>query len=195
MASLSAIRLRPGDTVVGRAPICDLPIDEPSISRRHVRFRVHGDHCVLTDLGGRNGTFVNGEQVTEAEVRPAMPSSSAGFRSASITEPSSRSSSATATRSSTTGRRSSGPPRSGAITVADFKPSAALGTAAAAAGGDLAPARPGRHARNLLERIASVALNVLPVDRVFVLLMDQQGAEVLSRVSRARNNRPSPTPI
>ena len=61
--------LRPGDTVVGRAPICDLTIDDPSISRRHVRFRVHGDHGVLTDLGGRNGTFLNGEQVTEARVK------------------------------------------------------------------------------------------------------------------------------
>lgn len=62
-------QLRPGDTVIGRAPICDLTIDDPSISRRHVRLRVHGEHCVLTDLGGRNGTFLNGEQVTEAEVR------------------------------------------------------------------------------------------------------------------------------
>jgi adenylate cyclase len=65
---VSRHELRPGDTVVGRAPICDLIIDDPSISRRHVRFRVHGDHCVLTDLGGRNGTFLNGDQVTEAEV-------------------------------------------------------------------------------------------------------------------------------
>jgi adenylate cyclase len=60
--------LTPGDTVVGRAAVCDLTIDDPSISRRHVRFRIHGDHCVLTDLGGRNGTFVNGEQVSECEV-------------------------------------------------------------------------------------------------------------------------------
>ena len=62
--------LTPGDTVVGRATICDLAIDDPSISRRHVRFRVHGDHCILSDLGGRNGTFLNGEQVLEAEIHP-----------------------------------------------------------------------------------------------------------------------------
>jgi class 3 adenylate cyclase/pSer/pThr/pTyr-binding forkhead associated (FHA) protein len=29
---------------------------------------VHGDHCVIADLGGRNGTFVNGQPITEAEV-------------------------------------------------------------------------------------------------------------------------------
>jgi hypothetical protein len=60
--------LSAGDTVVGRAPVCDLAIDDPSISRRHARFRIHGDHCVVTDLGGRNGTFVDGQQVSEAEV-------------------------------------------------------------------------------------------------------------------------------
>src|SRR5688500_5680356 len=60
--------LVPGDTIVGRAAVADLAIDDPSISRRHARFRVHGDHCRLTDLGGRNGTFVNGEAVTEAEL-------------------------------------------------------------------------------------------------------------------------------
>src|SRR5262249_43736870 len=62
--------LTPGDTIVGRASICDLTIEDPSISRRHARFRFHGERCVLTDLGGRNGTFLNGEQVTEAQVHP-----------------------------------------------------------------------------------------------------------------------------
>ena len=60
--------LTPGDTVVGRAAVCDLAIDDPSISRRHARFRIHGDHCVVNDLGGRNGTFLDGEQISEAEV-------------------------------------------------------------------------------------------------------------------------------
>src|SRR5262249_26772319 len=58
-----------GDTVIGRAPVCDLAIDDPSISRRHAQIRVFGEHCRLTDLGGRNGTFVNGVAVTEADVK------------------------------------------------------------------------------------------------------------------------------
>jgi predicted component of type VI protein secretion system len=62
--------LATGDTTVGRSPVCDLVINDPSISRRHARFRVHGDHCLLTDLGGRNGTFLNGELVAESEVTP-----------------------------------------------------------------------------------------------------------------------------
>lgn len=62
--------LATGDTTVGRSPVCDLAIADPSISRRHARFRVHGDHCLLTDLGGRNGTFLNGEAVAEAQAEP-----------------------------------------------------------------------------------------------------------------------------
>jgi hypothetical protein len=60
--------LATGDTTVGRSALCDLVIADPSISRRHARFRVHGEHCLLTDLGGRNGTFVNGDLVSEVEV-------------------------------------------------------------------------------------------------------------------------------
>jgi pSer/pThr/pTyr-binding forkhead associated (FHA) protein len=62
--------LTTGDTIVGRSPVCDLIINDPSISRRHARFRVHGDHCLLSDLRGRNGTFLNGELVAEAELAP-----------------------------------------------------------------------------------------------------------------------------
>lgn len=60
--------LAAGDTVAGRAPVCDLVIDDPSISRRHARFRVHGPRCHLTELGGRNGTFINGKQIIEGEL-------------------------------------------------------------------------------------------------------------------------------
>lgn len=58
-----------GDTTVGRAPNCDLIIDDPSISRWHARFQVTGDRCTLTDVGSRNGTYRNGEPVTEGEIK------------------------------------------------------------------------------------------------------------------------------
>src|SRR5688572_30476764 len=182
--------LRPGDTVVGRAPICDLPIDEPSISRRHVRFRVHGDHCVLTDLGGRNGTFVNGEQVTEAEVK-AGDAVVLGRFPLRVDHGAVESLVFSDSHALVDGETSIvRPAAGGAITVADYRPSAAperLLRLLAEISHRLVPV--GTLA-NLLERIASVSLAVLPVDRVFVLLMDEQGGEVLARVSRARNNRP-----
>ena len=182
--------LRPGDTVVGRAPICDLAIDEPSISRRHVRFRVHGEHCVLTDLGGRNGTFLNGEQVTEAEVK-AGDAIVLGRFPLRLDHGAVESLVFSDSHALVQGAASIIRPASiGAIAVPDFRPEAPAGrlmklvselSRQLVAGGPLA---------NLLERIATVALDLLPVDRAFVLLLDEHGTEVLNRVSRARNNRP-----
>jgi adenylate cyclase len=182
--------LRPGDTVVGRAPICDLAIDEPSISRRHVRFRVHGDHCVLTDLGGRNGTFVNGEQVTEAEVKAgdaivlgrfplrvdhgALDSLVFSDSHALVEGEASIVRAATA----------------GALAVPDFHPAVDAERLMKTISEVSRQLVPGGPVASLLERVATVVLDVLPVDRAFVLLMDDQGTEVLTRVSRARGNRP-----
>ena len=60
--------LAPGTTVVGRAPDCDLLIDDASVSRRHAAFDVSGDRCVIRDLGSRNGVLHNGSFVTTAAV-------------------------------------------------------------------------------------------------------------------------------
>lgn len=60
------VPLPPGDTVAGRAVTCDLVINDPSISRWHVRFSVNDDGCVVTDVGSRNGTYLNGDQITES---------------------------------------------------------------------------------------------------------------------------------
>ena len=40
-----------------------------SVSRDHIRLRQDGDHYVLTDLGSRNGTLVNGKQTHECLLR------------------------------------------------------------------------------------------------------------------------------
>lgn len=182
--------LRPGDTIVGRAPICDLAIDEPSISRRHVRFRVHGDHCVLTDLGGRNGTFLNGEQVTEAEVK-AGDAIVLGRFPLRVDHGAVESLVFSDSHALVDGAPSIVRPASvGAISVPDFRPEVSAGRMMQLVSEMSRQLVPGGPLANLLERIATVALDILPVDRAFVLLMDEQGAEVLNRVSRARNNRP-----
>lgn len=52
---------------------CDWWIDDPSVSRRHCRLFVHdtpaGPGLRLQDLGSTNGTFVNGDRVTEVDLR------------------------------------------------------------------------------------------------------------------------------
>ena len=61
--------LEMGETVVGRSATCDIIIDDPSVSRRQARVAVMGARCKLLDLDSTNGTFVNGEPVTEAELK------------------------------------------------------------------------------------------------------------------------------
>ena len=61
-------RLPAGTTVAGRGSTCDLVLNDHSVSRKHARFTVDGATCTVTDLGSRNGTFVNGEQVEEARL-------------------------------------------------------------------------------------------------------------------------------
>jgi adenylate cyclase len=61
--------LSQGATVAGRAPTCDLVLDDSSISRRHARFDTDAHGCRVTDLGSRNGVYLNGELIPEAQLR------------------------------------------------------------------------------------------------------------------------------
>src|SRR5437867_2685995 len=54
--------------VVGRAPTSDIPIIDPTISRRHAEMQANGDAVQVRDLGSSNGTFVNGAKVETASV-------------------------------------------------------------------------------------------------------------------------------
>jgi adenylate cyclase len=46
--------------VLGRALSSDLPVLDPTVSRRHAELQVDGESISLRDLGSSNGTFVNG---------------------------------------------------------------------------------------------------------------------------------------
>jgi len=52
--------------IVGRAPTCDLSVADPTISRRHAELLVDDEQVTLRDLGSSNGTFVNGRKVAAA---------------------------------------------------------------------------------------------------------------------------------
>ncbi len=56
-------------TTIGRLPDCDVVLPDPAVSRRHARIVRRGDAYVLSDLGSTNGTLVNGEPVSERELR------------------------------------------------------------------------------------------------------------------------------
>jgi DNA-binding NtrC family response regulator len=59
----------PSSTLLGTSPACELRLSDPTVSRRHAAFEPLGQRYRITDLGSRNGTFVDGVQVTDAFLR------------------------------------------------------------------------------------------------------------------------------
>lgn len=51
--------------LVGRAPSADLRLDDPRVSRLHARIEIRDDGVYVEDLGSRNGTTIDGIDVTE----------------------------------------------------------------------------------------------------------------------------------
>jgi adenylate cyclase len=58
--TLAAHPLREGETLVGRAPACDLVINAPTLSRRHARIRVAAGRVFLRDAGSTHGCTLHG---------------------------------------------------------------------------------------------------------------------------------------
>lgn len=67
---LEGLDLAPGRHIVGRDDESDVTLRASGVSRKHARLSVGIDADVeLSDLGSRNGTFVNGQRVDEVSLR------------------------------------------------------------------------------------------------------------------------------
>jgi len=53
------------EIVIGRDPEAGIPVDDRTLSRRHCRIYLGQDGWRLTDLGSRNGTFLNGQLILD----------------------------------------------------------------------------------------------------------------------------------
>jgi predicted component of type VI protein secretion system len=56
------------ELLLGRDEECDVVIAERQVSRHHARIRLDGEWYVLEDLGSKNGTFLNGQELHEPHV-------------------------------------------------------------------------------------------------------------------------------
>src|SRR5205809_5102140 len=65
-AELLRTELPPGEYIIGRNPDCALRVEADLVSREHARLTINFDHALIEDLGSSNGTFVNGQRVTDA---------------------------------------------------------------------------------------------------------------------------------
>src|SRR5262249_34661741 len=75
--------------VVGRAPTCDIPIIDPTISRRHAEVECGEGGVTIRDLGSSNGTFVNGTRIEASPVGvgDVVTFGKVGFRLTQVTAP------------------------------------------------------------------------------------------------------------
>lgn len=49
---------------IGRDPISDVVLNDPEVSRQHVRLTLTEDGYTVQDLGSTNGTFVDGDRIS-----------------------------------------------------------------------------------------------------------------------------------
>jgi adenylate cyclase len=62
--------LRDLPATIGRAPESAVHISDRWLSRRHCEIYQFEKAVVVRDLGSTHGTYVNGEKVSEVELRP-----------------------------------------------------------------------------------------------------------------------------
>ncbi len=56
------------DTVIGRAPQCEIQLLSRAVSRRHARIEFDGTQAIVSDLGTKNGIKLNGQTIQGAAV-------------------------------------------------------------------------------------------------------------------------------
>jgi pSer/pThr/pTyr-binding forkhead associated (FHA) protein len=64
--------LKADKTTIGRVDDNTFPITEASVSSHHCEVMLRGSDVVVHDLDSTNGTFINGEKITEAVLKPGQ---------------------------------------------------------------------------------------------------------------------------
>jgi len=59
-------------TTIGRVEDNMFQIAEPSVSSHHCEVHLRGSEILIRDLNSTNGTFINGEKVTESILKPGQ---------------------------------------------------------------------------------------------------------------------------
>ena len=64
--------LKADKTTIGRVEDNTFQIAEPSVSSHHCEVLLRGKDVVIVDLNSTNGTFINGEKITEQVIKPGQ---------------------------------------------------------------------------------------------------------------------------
>jgi pSer/pThr/pTyr-binding forkhead associated (FHA) protein len=61
-------KLSPGSNLIGRGNNNAICLDDPKVSSKHADLYLSEGRYTVTDLDSRNGTYVNGEKITQKDV-------------------------------------------------------------------------------------------------------------------------------
>ncbi len=64
--------LKAEKTTIGRVEDNTFQISEPSVSSHHCEVLLRGKDVVVVDLNSTNGSFINGEKITESVIKPGQ---------------------------------------------------------------------------------------------------------------------------
>src|SRR6266516_5513371 len=64
--------LKAEKTTVGRVEDNTFQIAEPSVSSHHCEVLLRGNEVIVKDLNSTNGSFINGEKITEKALKPGQ---------------------------------------------------------------------------------------------------------------------------
>ncbi len=207
------IDIKPGtQMIVGRAVNSDVPIYDPTISRQHAQLSVQNGGILVKDLGSSNGTFLNGSKITEAVATPndVVMFGKVSFYVREVSKPSEAPKPAPAPASS-----GFGGPKPAQATIVRQLPLAgeadimsgrvkrfSMSDAPASTQETKDAARSAKKLEllleiskalsrqqdvdKLLESIVDFTFQVMPVDRVSILMNEPGAAEPIPRISKSR---------
>jgi adenylate cyclase len=203
-----SIDLQLGRTlVVGRAVTSDIPIYDPTISRRHAEVALTNHGVRVKDLGSSNGTFLNGARIAEAEAaaNDVVTFGKVAFKVADVTPPAPRPqvvpppSDFAAKPGATILRQLPVSPSGGVPAIVADK---AQGASHLKVGGQSQAERREKKLSLLLEiskelskqqeldrlldKVVDFTFQIMSVDRVSILLLDARTNDLVPRVSKSR---------
>src|SRR5438094_723146 len=204
-----SIDLQPGrNIVVGRAVTSDVPIYDPTISRRHAEVSLTDGGVKVKDAGSSNGTFLNGARITEAIAaeNDVITFGKVAFRVKEVSAPAARPQVVPSVSAEFTGAKPAGGTivRQLPVSVSGGVP--AIVTAAPSGASHLkVTAKSLEELREkklellleiskdlstqqeldrLLDKIEKLTRDVMNVDRVSILLLEKGTGELVPRISK-----------
>src|SRR5437868_9749819 len=64
--------LKGDKTTIGRVEDNTFQVAEPSVSSHHCEVLLRGNDVIVRDLNSTNGTYINGEKITESALKPGQ---------------------------------------------------------------------------------------------------------------------------